>query len=49
MLARRIDLCDQRRQRRLLSMSNVLQMTPKGIFKTNAGLVSANDDGTLDD
>jgi hypothetical protein len=48
-LACLVDLCDQRRQRRSLSMGDVLQVTPEGIFKTDARLVSINDDGTFDD
>ena len=48
MLARRVDLCDQRRQRRALTMRDFLQVTPEGIFKTDAGLVSINDDGMFD-
>jgi hypothetical protein len=30
-------------------MSNFLQVTPEGIFKGDAGLVSINDDGPFDD
>ena len=49
MLARRVDLCDQRRQRCVISVSDFLQFTPEGIFKADAGLVSIDDDGMLDD
>ena len=47
MLARLVDLCDQRRQRCLLGVRDFLQIIPEGIFKANASLVSINDDGTL--
>ena len=48
MFARLVDLCDQLRQRRSFSVRDVLQVTPEGIFKAHAGLVSINDDGTFE-
>ena len=44
-----VDLCNQLRQCHSLNVCDFLQVTPEGIFKANAGLVSINDDGTFDD
>ena len=43
--ARTLDLADQFRQRQLPGMRDVFQLSPEGIFKADAGLVSINDDG----
>ena len=48
MSARLVDLCDRPRQRRAFSVRDFLQVTPEGIFKADAGLVSINYDGTFE-
>jgi hypothetical protein len=40
MFARTVDPSDQRRQRHLPGMRDCFQVSPEGIFKANAGLVS---------
>ena len=45
LFARSVDSGDQFRQRYPLEMSNFLEISPEGIFKANAGLVSINHDG----
>ena len=49
MFARILDLGDQFRQRHLLGMRDVFQLSPEGIFKSEAGIVSLNDDGSYND
>ena len=49
LLARLVDFTDHHRQWCLLSLRDFLEATPERIFKAHAGLVSINDDGTLDD
>ena len=49
LFARAVDSSDQFRQRHLLGMRDFFQVSPEGIFKTDAGLVSINYDGTLND
>jgi hypothetical protein len=49
LFAHTVDLSDQFRQRDLLGMRDPFQVSPEGIFKADAGLVSINYDGTLND
>src|SRR5262245_62084699 len=49
MVARRIDRCDQFRQRQTSGPGNFLQIVPESIFEADAGLMSIDDDGPLDD
>ena len=49
LFARTVDLRDQFRQRHLLGVRDFFQISPEGIFKTDAGLVPINYDGTFDD
>ena len=49
MFARVVDLSDQCRQRHMLGMRDLFQVSPEGLFKANAGLVSTNYDGTFND
>ena len=49
LFARVVDLSDQCRQRHMLAMRDCFQVSPEGIFKADAGLVSTNYDGTFYD
>src|SRR5262245_19242820 len=48
-VARRIDRCDQFRQRQAPGPGNFFQIVPESIFKADTGLVSIDDDGPFDD
>ena len=49
LFARVVDLSDQYRQRHMLGMRDLFQVSPEGLFKADAGLVSTNYDGTFND
>ena len=40
LFARAVDLSDQYRQRHMLGMRDLFQVSPEGLFKADAGLVS---------
>ena len=42
-------MSDQYRQRYMLGMRDLFQVSPEGLFKADAGLVSTNYDGTFND
>ena len=47
LLTRSVDLRDQLRQRRLLTIRDFSQVAPEGVFEAYAGFVSIDDDGTF--
>ena len=49
LFARTVDRSDQFRQRCVPVMRDFFQVSPEGIFKADAGLVSINYDGAFND